>query len=56
MRRGAKVAAMDMRLQSLQETKALAGARVATFLLDVTDRAAAYDASFCCRKDHGGSN
>jgi NAD(P)-dependent dehydrogenase (short-subunit alcohol dehydrogenase family) len=40
VRRGAKVAAMDMRLQSLQETKALAGARVGTFLLDVTDRAA----------------
>ena len=40
VRRGAKVAAIDMRLQSLQETKALAGARVGTFLLDVTDTAA----------------
>ncbi len=40
VRRGAEVAAVDMRLQNLEETKLMAGSRVATFLLDVTDRAA----------------
>ena len=38
--RGAKVAAVDLREESLLETKALAGRSVETFVLDVTDAAA----------------
>jgi short-subunit dehydrogenase len=42
LRRGARVAAVDIRAQSLDETAALAGAgdRLATFPLDITDRTA----------------
>lgn len=43
VRRGAKVAAVDMRAESLEETKKLAealGGKVATHVLDVTDTAA----------------
>lgn len=39
VRRGAKVAAIDMHQQALEETKTLAGGTVAIFTLDVTDRA-----------------
>lgn len=35
--RGAKVAAVDMREESLAETKALAGGTVETFVVDITD-------------------
>jgi NAD(P)-dependent dehydrogenase (short-subunit alcohol dehydrogenase family) len=38
VRRGAKVAAVDIHEQALSETKALAGGTVATFTLDVTNR------------------
>lgn len=38
VRRGAKVAAVDLHEQALAETKALAGGTVALFTLDVTDR------------------
>lgn len=37
VRRGARVAAVDMRAATLDETKALTGSDVATFVLDVTD-------------------
>lgn len=40
VRRGARVAAVDMRQESLEETRSMAGGSVATFLLDVTDRVA----------------
>lgn len=40
VRRGAKVAAVDMHQMSVQETVDLAGVSVAAFTLDVTDRAA----------------
>ena len=41
-RRGARVAAVDIREESLNETTKLAGAadRLATFVVDITDRAA----------------
>lgn len=39
VRRGAKVAAVDMRAESLEETKALAGGTVATYVVDITDSA-----------------
>ena len=39
VRRGAKVAAIDMRQETLNETAKLAGKNVETFLLDVTNRA-----------------
>ena len=39
VRRGAKVAAIDMRQKTLEETAKLAGKNVATFVLDVTNRA-----------------
>ena len=38
VRRGAKVAAVDIHQQALAETKVLAGGTVATFTLDVTNR------------------
>ncbi|BDS49224.1 SDR family NAD(P)-dependent oxidoreductase [Rhodoluna sp. KAS3] len=38
--RGAKVAAIDLREESLLETKTLAGGSVETFVLDITDAAA----------------
>lgn len=38
--RGAKVAAVDMRQETLEETARLAGPNVKTFVLDVADRAA----------------
>ena len=37
VRRGARVAAVDMRAATLDETKALTGSDVATFVLDVTN-------------------
>jgi len=42
LRRGASVAAVDLRVDSLEETTALAqaGERLATFAVDITDRAA----------------
>lgn len=40
VRRGAKVAALDIHEQALAETKELAGGEVATFTIDVTNRAA----------------
>lgn len=40
VRRGARVAALDIHEQALTETKELAGGEVATFTIDVTDRAA----------------
>lgn len=40
VRRGARVAAVDMRPETLEETKSLAGRNVDTFVLDVTDNAA----------------
>ena len=39
VRRGSKVAAIDMRQETLNETAKLAGKNVETFLLDVTNRA-----------------
>ena len=38
--RGAKVAAVDMREETLEETKSLAKGEVATFVIDITDAAA----------------
>lgn len=38
VRRGAKVAAIDMRQESLEETAKLAGKNVETFILDITNR------------------
>jgi len=38
--RGAKVAAVDMREETLEETKSLAKGEVATFVVDITDAAA----------------
>lgn len=40
IRRGARVAALDMRAETLAETVALAGTGATAFTLDVTDRAA----------------
>ena len=40
IRRGAKVAALDMRKESLAETAKLAGKNIETFILDVTNRRA----------------
>lgn len=40
VKRGAKVIAVDMRTESLEETKNMAGQNVETYLLDVTDRKA----------------
>jgi NAD(P)-dependent dehydrogenase (short-subunit alcohol dehydrogenase family) len=39
VRRGAKVAAVDMRAESLEETKMLSGGSVETFVVDITDAA-----------------
>ena len=43
VRRGAKVAAIDMRQETLNETAKLAGKNVETFILDVTNRAEVAD-------------
>jgi NADP-dependent 3-hydroxy acid dehydrogenase YdfG len=40
VKRGAKVIAVDMRSETLEETKKLAGKNVETFLLDITNREA----------------
>ena len=39
VRRGAKVAAVDMRAETLEETKSLAGGTVSTYVVDITDAA-----------------